>query len=172
MGAKWRPISRCRGGVRGGGDCRHCRISVRGTDGVLEQEAALPAAINGDLAARSRGETENRLRRPRIQSCSKPCRARPRPLSMNRRGAPAGPNNRSRPSVVARPRGYRNEFGIPATRVAGLHHLRAKPDGTCARSTPGTPGCGATASGHCAVWCARQDSNLQPSGYEPPALTN
>jgi hypothetical protein len=22
------------------------------------------------------------------------------------------------------------------------------------------------------VWCARQDSNLQPSGYEPPALTN
>ncbi len=22
------------------------------------------------------------------------------------------------------------------------------------------------------MWCARQDSNLQPSGYEPPALTN
>jgi hypothetical protein len=22
------------------------------------------------------------------------------------------------------------------------------------------------------LWCARQDSNLQPSGYEPPALTS
>jgi hypothetical protein len=25
---------------------------------------------------------------------------------------------------------------------------------------------------HCNYWCARQDSNLQPSGYEPPALTS
>ncbi len=36
----------------------------------------------------------------------------------------------------------------------------------------GLPAPKASARTHDRGWWARQDSNLQPSGYEPPALTN
>ena len=139
----------------------------------------LPARLPAPWPAAGRRRTVREPRTPPFRTG--PDRARRAAPASLRSGRPARPGRRLARGVRPPPRRRPAHGGTPGRHAAARHAPSDHRDGRPPQEKRPVRGAPRPPSGdHSSAMltvrlperCARQDSNLQPSGYEPPALTS